>query len=86
MCDAKRRGGPSPQRKSPFLVIDNADLHDQLQRAAIVHEELELQMMELQERYTEVVCSLRDAEEELGTYRQKQSAYRSRFWFRCICV
>ncbi|VDN32990.1 unnamed protein product [Gongylonema pulchrum] len=68
------------------LVIDNADLHDQLQRAAIVHEELELQMMELQERYTEVVCSLRDAEEELGTYRQKQSAYRSRFWFYYICV
>ncbi|MCP9260596.1 Trafficking kinesin-binding protein 1 [Dirofilaria immitis] len=59
------------------LANEADDLHQQLQEALKIHEELMAQVAELQERYTEVLAMLHDAEEELRTYRQNQSAYRT---------
>uniref|UniRef100_A0A0R3RWT8 HAP1 N-terminal domain-containing protein n=1 Tax=Elaeophora elaphi TaxID=1147741 RepID=A0A0R3RWT8_9BILA len=58
------------------LANETVDLHQQLQNALAMHEELTAQVVDLQERYAEVMAMLRDAEEELRTYRQNQSAYR----------
>ncbi|VDN02418.1 unnamed protein product [Thelazia callipaeda] len=57
------------------LVSENDNLNQQLEGALTMHEELTAQISELQERYTEIAGMLRDAEEELKTYRQTQSAY-----------
>ncbi|EJW69826.1 hypothetical protein WUBG_19268, partial [Wuchereria bancrofti] len=58
------------------LTNEAADLQIQLQDALAMHEELAAQVNDLQERYTEVLAMLRDANEELRTYRQNESAYR----------
>ncbi|KAM3720846.1 Trafficking kinesin-binding protein [Dirofilaria immitis] len=60
-----------------MLANEADDLHQQLQEALKIHEELMAHVAELQERYTEVLAMLHDAEEELRTYRQNQSAYRT---------
>lgn len=59
------------------LANEAADLQIQLQDALAMHEELAAQVNDLQERYTEVLAMLRDANEELRTYRQNESAYRT---------
>uniref|UniRef100_A0AAF5RSX1 HAP1 N-terminal domain-containing protein n=2 Tax=Wuchereria bancrofti TaxID=6293 RepID=A0AAF5RSX1_WUCBA len=59
------------------LTNEAADLQIQLQDALAMHEELAAQVNDLQERYTEVLAMLRDANEELRTYRQNESAYRT---------
>lgn len=58
------------------LINETIDLQQKLQDMLAMHEELNAQIVEIQERYTEVLAMLHDAEEELRTYRQNQSAYR----------
>uniref|UniRef100_A0A183HB47 HAP1 N-terminal domain-containing protein n=1 Tax=Onchocerca flexuosa TaxID=387005 RepID=A0A183HB47_9BILA len=60
-----------------MLANEVNDLHQQWQDALQMHNELMVQVADLQERYTEVLAMLHDAEEELRTYRQNQSAYRT---------
>lgn len=55
---------------------ENTGLRQQFELAAETQEELTAQIYELQERYTEVISMLRDAEEELKNFRQRQTAYR----------
>lgn len=55
-------------------------MQQRLQDALAMHEELTAQTIDLEERHTEVLAMLRDAEEELRTYRQNQSAYRLGFF------
>uniref|UniRef100_A0A1I7V6L8 HAP1 N-terminal domain-containing protein n=1 Tax=Loa loa TaxID=7209 RepID=A0A1I7V6L8_LOALO len=59
------------------LTSETINLHQQLQDALTIHEGLTAQVIDLQERYTEVLAMLHDAEEELRTFRQNQSAYRT---------
>ncbi|VBB31706.1 unnamed protein product, partial [Acanthocheilonema viteae] len=61
--------------REKVLVNENVDLKQKLQDMLAVHEELTVQVADLQERYAEVIAMLRDAEEELRTYRQNQCAY-----------
>ncbi|CAG9539042.1 unnamed protein product [Cercopithifilaria johnstoni] len=59
------------------LTNENINLHQKLQDMLTMHEELTAQVADLQERYTEVMAMLHDAEEELRTYRQNQFSYRT---------
>lgn len=55
---------------------ENADLHELLNNVLAKHEALSKEVVELHDRYAEVMSMLHDAEEELGTFRQNKLSYR----------
>ena len=59
------------------LITENADLHEQIDETMMIYDELSKDYADLQEKYTEVLSMLHDAEEELKSVRKNISGNRS---------